>query len=87
MITYSHAVEWIWTLAVVATLVVFVRAWSAIVRADGATGELRGQIEGLAVVPDITATLHERIEASAVAHRGLAQRAGAGAGDGDVGET
>lgn len=47
MITYAHLVIWVWTLALVATLVALGIAWRAIARADAAVGQLRSTAQGL----------------------------------------
>lgn len=80
MITYSHAVVWIWSVAVVATLVGFALAWRAVARAEAAAGALRPATEDLAALPAGTEALRTEVASSRAARRALVERAR----DGDV---
>lgn len=75
MITYSHAVVWIWSVAVVATLVGFAVAWRAVARAEAAVRSLRPATEDLAALPAGTEALRAEVASSRAARRALVERA------------
>ncbi len=75
MITYSHAVVWIWSVAVVATLVGFALAWRAVARADAAVASLQTATDGLGAVPAASDALRGEVAEAARRRRDLAERA------------
>ena len=75
VITYAHLVIWVWTVALVATLVVLGMAWRAIARADAAVVALHGATEGLRATGSGTASLAEEVATSRAHRSALVERA------------
>ncbi len=71
---YSLAVTWIWTLAVVATLVALGLAWRALSRADHAVDQLRDASQGLVPIPVSTAATRDEVVAAVRRRQDLADR-------------
>lgn len=74
MAPYSLAMIWIWTMAVVATLVALGLAWRALNRADGAVDQLQEASDGLVPIPVQTSGVRNEVAAAARRRQDLADR-------------
>lgn len=65
MITYAHAVVWIWTIALLATLAGLALVWRALARADAAVAALRVATDSLQPLDPATQGLrHDSLTAA-----------------------
>ncbi len=74
MSTYSLAVMWIWTGAVLATLVGLALAWRAVARADAAVVALGAASDGAVALSVPTAAVRDEVAMTAQARADLTVR-------------